>query len=105
MSLTGSTSVIPYGVCNSAFGASTATARSVSDGTGAPAENTTRSAARPVWSPGAPVATTFANAAGEANARVAPIRSHAASSAAAVNSPGLVTSHAGSAVGIPSAGP
>ena len=47
MSATGNTSVMPYGVCNVAFGASSATAWSVSDGTGAPAEKTTRSASRP----------------------------------------------------------
>ena len=105
MSATGNTSVMPYGVCNVAFGASSATARSVSDGTGAPAEKTTRSASRPANDDPSAVATTLASADGDANASVAPMRAQASSSDAAVSSAGFVTSQFGSAVGMPSAGP
>ena len=58
---------MPYGVWNDAFGATSAPARSVSAGTGAPADSTRRSAASPGCGPPPAVAATLASADGDAN--------------------------------------
>ena len=103
-SATGRTSVMPYGVCNSASGHRRETSCNVLIGTGAPADITRRTLAR-CSIPVVAVRTTFAKAAGEANTIVAPTRRHASSSAAAVNVPGDVTSISANPVAIPNAGP
>ncbi|CAB4878961.1 unannotated protein [freshwater metagenome] len=103
-SATGSTSVIPYGVCSAAPGHRPRILRSVSIGTGAPADITSRIAPSAGRDPVA-VRTTFASAAGEANTIVAPIRAHASSSALAVSVAGAVTSMSARPVTMPRAGP
>ena len=65
---------MPYGVCSVDDGARSATAWSVSGGTGAPAEKTMRNPLRPGhFAPRDAVATTLARAAGEPNASVAQV--------------------------------
>ena len=58
-----------------------------------------------MWHASEVVATTLASADGDPKASVAPMRTQASSSIVAVSSAGLVTSHAGRHVGMPSAGP
>ena len=108
MSVTGSASVIPYGVCRSAFGSTSATRCSRASETGAPAERTSRIRSRARrWSAdsSAAVAATFRSAAGEAKTRVASIAAAASASAPAVSVPGFVTSMSGTEAPMPSAGP
>ena len=104
--MTGSASVIPYGVCGVACGSTSRSACRSDAGTGAPADTTRRTparAARCAASSSDAVATTVRSAAGEAKIIVASTAATASASAAAVSAPGLRT--AGTADGIPSAGP
>ena len=106
--MTGSASVMPYGVCNSAFGISAWTRRSSVTGTGAPADNTVRtpaSAERCSEPSRSAVSTTLRRAAGEAKITVASTACTASARAVAVRVAGRVTSMSGTAAAMPSAGP
>jgi hypothetical protein len=108
MSVTGRTSVIPYGVWISAAGRSRCRSRNSGSATGAPAESTSRiraSGTRWLAVSWLAVATTLRSAAGEAKTRVPPTAAAASASAIAVRVPGRVTSIRGTAAPMPSAGP
>jgi hypothetical protein len=107
-SVTGSASVIPYGVCISAAGSTSRSRRSSAAGTGAPADMSSRTpASADSWSAVSPpaVATTRRSAAGAAKTTVASTARTASARRAAVSVPGAVTSTSGTEEAMPSAGP
>jgi hypothetical protein len=107
-SATGSASVMPYGVCASQPPNTSDAARSVSRGTGAPAESSRRTRShrsRCAESSLDAVRTMLRSAAGAANTSVASMDETASASAREVSVPGLLMSMSGTADVMPRAGP